>query len=98
MSEICLVTIVIESGLRNRLVDDLKKVGVHGYTEVDARGEGSRGMRTADWEGKNVRIETLVSLEVADLIFAKLSSDYFAHYAVAAWSHPVKVLRHDKYG
>jgi nitrogen regulatory protein P-II 2 len=92
-----LVTIVAESILESRLERDLQKLGAHGFTVSSARGQGTRGLRTGDWEGGNVRIETIVSPAVADDILAFVAEHYFPNYAVIAWVHDVGVLRGDKY-
>jgi hypothetical protein len=44
-----------------------------------------------------VRIETLVSPEVAVRIWAALERDFFPHYAVSAWQYDVKVARLARY-
>ena len=92
-----LVTIIAESVLRDRLVRDLKELGVSGYTESQVRGEGSRGRRTVELEGQNVQIDTLVSPALATKIFERVSEAYFEHYAVVAFARDVEVLREDKY-
>lgn len=92
-----LVTIVAEAVLEHRLVEEIKRLGAKGYTLVDARGEGSRGLRTMDWEGKNIRLEAIVSEEVALRILSRLQEAYFPHYAVVAFVENVEVLRGDKY-
>lgn len=92
-----LVTIVAEAVLEHRLVEEIKRLGTKGYTLVDARGEGSRGLRTMDWEGKNIRLEAIVSEEVALRILSRLQEAYFPHYAVVAFVENVEVLRGDKY-
>lgn len=92
-----LVTIVAESLLEKKLVEEVKRLGAKGYTIVAARGEGSRGMRSVDWEGQNIRLETIVSEEVALRILQKLQEEYFPHYAVIAYVENVEVVRGEKY-
>lgn len=92
-----LVTIIAESVLRDRLVKDLKRLGVRGYTESQVRGEGSRGRRTVELEGQNVQIDTLVSPDLAKRILDHVSEAYFELYAIVAFSRDVEVLREDKY-
>lgn len=55
-----LVTIVAEAILEKRLLEEVRRQGAKGYTLTDARGEGSRGLRTMDWEGKNIRLEVIM--------------------------------------
>ncbi|GGM97779.1 hypothetical protein GCM10007092_09340 [Thermus composti] len=92
-----LVTIVAESLLEKRLVEEIKRLGAKGYTITPARGEGSRGIRSVDWEGQNIRLETIVSEEVALKILQKLQEEYFPHYAVIAYVENVEVVRGEKY-
>ena len=92
-----LVTIVAGSLLEKRLVEEVKRLGAKGYTITPARGEGSRGMRSVDWEGQNIRLETIVSEEVALRILQKLQEEYFPHYAVIAYVENVWVVRGEKY-
>ncbi|HWG85189.1 MAG TPA: transcriptional regulator [Deinococcales bacterium] len=92
-----LVTIVAEALLEERLVRELRQHGARGYTITEARGSGSRGVRASEWEGKNVRIETLVSREVAERLLGHLAANYFEHFAVVAYVENVEVVRGDKY-
>ena len=92
-----LVTIVAESLLEKRLVEEVKRLGAKGYTITPARGEGSRGIRSVDWEGQNIRLETIVSEEVALRILQRLQEEYFPHYAVIAYVENVWAVRGAKY-
>ena len=92
-----LVTIVVEALLEEHLLRDLKGLGVRGWTITSARGEGSRGLRTSEWEGQNVKIETLVSADTATLILEHLARHYFELYALVAWVETVEVVRGEKY-
>jgi nitrogen regulatory protein PII len=91
------VTIIAERLLEDKLVRDVKSCGASGYTITDARGEGSRGTRASQWEGGNVRLETIVSEAVADKILELLQERYFEHYAVIATLETVEVVRGEKY-
>jgi hypothetical protein len=93
-----LLTIVAESILEQRLTDEIERCGATGWTLSPARGRGSRGMRASEWEGGNVRIEVLATDEVVDRLLSALEAQYFAHYAVVAFVHPVAVLRGEKFG
>lgn len=92
-----LVTIIAESILEEKLVRALKQLGARGYTADTARGEGTRGLKGIDWEGQNVRIETLVSDEAAQRIMEHIAQHYFADYAVIVYSVDAEVLRSGKY-
>ena len=91
------VTIIAEAVLEPRLLHEIRALGATGYTVGEVRGEGSRGMRSSDWEGDNVKVETLVGAATADRILEHVAADYFEHYAVIAWVTDVQVVRGDKY-
>ncbi|HEY8600845.1 MAG TPA: hypothetical protein VIL85_20580 [Thermomicrobiales bacterium] len=86
-----LITIVVEELLAERLVRDLQRAGMTGYTRGDVRGEGRRHLRDP-WEGNNVRIESLVTAEVAERMLARLTADYLPHYAIVAWTSEVRAF------
>lgn len=92
-----LVTIVAETVLRDRITRRLLEWGATGFTVTESTGRGSRGIRTGDVPGQGVRIETLVTPEVAVRILESVSDRYFADYAVIAWVTEVQVVRGDKY-
>lgn len=92
------LTVVSESLLRDELLDLMRKAGATGFTVTTADGEGSRGVRATEWEGPNIRIETIVSEELADQVLAQLAESYFDDYAVIAWLTDIKVWRAKKFG
>jgi len=92
-----LVTIVAEAVLEKRLLEEIRRQGAKGYTLTEARGEGSRGLRTMDWEGQNIRLEAIVSEGVAERILQVLQERYFPYYAVIAFVENVEVVRGHKY-
>ncbi len=91
------VTIVAEALLEERLLRDLRACGARGWTLTEARGEGSRGVRASEWEGRNVQIDTLVGEAVAERILDLLAERYFPRFAVVAYVTTVEVVRGDKY-
>jgi nitrogen regulatory protein P-II 2 len=92
-----LVTIIAEAILEERLLRELRQLGARGYTVGSARGEGTRGIHGIDWEGQNVRIETLVGPEVAERIMTHVAAHYFIDYAVIIYTVDAEVLRSEKY-
>lgn len=92
-----LVTIVAERLFRDQVQEELRKLGAKGFTVTDATGKGSRGVGASEWEGRNVRIETVVAPEVADRIVEHVAERYFEHYAVIVWVQSVEVVRGEKY-
>lgn len=97
LTELFLVTIITERIFRDDIISDIKELGATGYTLTDTTGEGSRGVRASDWEGKNVKIEVVVNKEVGDKIIDIVAEKYFENYSVIAYAYPVKVVRGNKY-
>lgn len=90
-------TIVTESLLVDKIVELIRKHGATGHTLTKVEGEGSRGVRASDWEGRNVKIETLVAQDTAYAILEDLNDRYFEDYAVIVWLSEVTVLRGEKF-
>lgn len=91
------VTIVAEALLERRITADLERLGARGWTVLQARGAGSRGVRSDGVDGANVQIETLVSAVAAHAIVEHIAAHYFEHFAVIAYIDIVEVVRGDKY-
>ncbi len=92
------ITVVAEALIADRIIADFLRLGASGYTTTAAEGKGSRGVRASEWEGRNVKIETLVSPAVGDEILNCMAESYFKNYAVIAYAHDVEVIRGEKYG
>ena len=92
-----LITIVTEGLLKEEIADLLRSHGATGFTITRADGEGSRGTRARDWEGPNLKFESVVERNVAEAVLEQLSARYFDHYAVTAWVTEVRVLRGEKF-
>ena len=92
-----LVTVIALDSLEERLVKDLKGCGIKGYTIEEAKGEGLQSSHFTDWEGRNIRIETLVNEETALVIMQMLSDHYFEKYGVIAFTSTVEVLRKERF-
>ena len=91
------VTVVAEAALESRLVSDLEKLGVPGYTVSPAHGAGVRGQREGDIEGGNIRVETVVREELANTILDRLQTHYFPHYACVAWVSDAEIVRGERF-
>lgn len=93
-----LVTIITEAVLENELCDFLADLGASGYTVTNARGSGSRGIRSAGWSASsNVRIEVVCSEQLAENIARQVSERYYADYAMIMFESDIHVLRPDKF-
>jgi len=95
--ELKLITIVSERLLKNQIIKKIQECGAKGYTMVEATGEGSRGIRASEFEGRNIKFEVIASNEVANKIFQVISAEYFENFAVIVYSQNVEVVRGDKY-
>lgn len=93
-----LLTIVTEAALEGHLVQDLERLGAHGWTIADARGRGSRGVRDSAWEASaNVRIEVVCDPATAEAIADHLRERYAPNYAMILFLSDVLVLRPEKF-
>lgn len=91
------ITIIAERVLRDDLIALLKKHGARGWTLTMVEGEGSRGIRASEWEGRNVQVDTLVSPDLAEPIMDEIGERYFADWSVIVYVTDVEVLRREKY-
>lgn len=94
-----MLTIVVESAIESRIVEELERSGLGGFTTVEARGFGEHGRREGDWDqSRSVRIETIceeaTALELANQVLSRWGGDY----ALVVWLHDVEVLRPQKFG
>ena len=93
-----LLTIVTEALLETSITEALNELGVSGYTIVNARGRGSRGVRDAGWASSgNIRVEVVCDAAMAERIAENFRSKLYANYAMILHIGDVTVLRPDKF-
>lgn len=92
-----LVTIVAEAAVEKRLIADIKACGAKGYSLGHVTGEGVTGQQSLNLTGPSVRLETVVTEEVAAAILDLLAAQYLDRYAVVMWSSPVQVARPQRF-
>ncbi len=93
-----LLTIVTEAVLETALVQDLERLGAHGYTITDARGKGHRGARSAEWATEaNIRAEVICDERTAAAIAEYVRDHYYRNYAMILFLSDVSVLRPEKF-
>jgi nitrogen regulatory protein PII len=93
-----LITIITEAALEHSLIEDLNRLGAHGYTITNARGKGSRGVRDAGWgASSNIRVEVMCDARVSEVITTHLREHYYDNYAMILFLSDVEVLRPEKF-
>lgn len=93
-----LLTLICEAALENRLIKDLEHLGAPGWTLSDARGSGTRGVRSAGWDNDgNIRLEVICSNELAERIARHFQERYYDNYAMVCYLSQVEVLRAEKF-
>ena len=93
MNQLCLLTIIVEEVLAASIEKEIVELGAKGYTTSGVSGKGLSGMRDNQWEGENIKIETIVSTEACEIILLHLQQKYFEKYAIIAFHNPVNVVR-----
>ncbi len=93
MKNLSLLTIIAEEALASMIEKEIVALGAKGYTTSSVSGKGLSGIRDNQWEGENVKIETIVSDDNCTLILDHLQKKYFDRYAIIAFHHPVNVIR-----
>lgn len=98
MEKRTVLTVITEAAMEKTMLRDLKQLGVRGYTVLDARGQGGRGMRDAAWgEAANIRIEVICTRALAETVLQDFLTRYYDNYAMVAFLHDVEVVRPDKF-
>lgn len=92
-----MLTIVALDSLQNRLIEDLKRCGVRGYTISEVEGEGLHSQHFSEWEGRNIKIETLAREETLLKVLEVLGNQYFERYGIIAFVSTVEVLRKERF-
>lgn len=92
-----MVTIVAERLLKKRVLEGIRSVGARGWTLTDVTGEGDHRISAHEWEGPSVKVETLVTEEVAGKILRLVAGRYFEHHAVVVFTSTVRVIREGKF-
>lgn len=93
-----LLTVITESVIEKSLTRDLNQLGVRGYTIVDARGQGRRGVRSAGLgETSNIQIEIICPRAQAEAVLLEFQARYYDNYAMVAFLQDVEIIRPDKF-
>jgi len=93
-----LLTVICEAALEKKLLADLDHLGAPGWTLSEARGRGSRGVRSAEWDTEsNIRLEIICNRELAERIAEHLQVRYYDNFAMVCYLADVQVLRPGKF-
>ncbi len=93
-----LLTVITEAAIEKNLLRDLKQMGVAGYTVLDARGQGRRGVREAAWgEATNIQIEVICSRALAETVLLDFQARYYDNYAMVSFLQDIEIIRPDKF-
>ncbi|MCW7541721.1 transcriptional regulator [Aquabacterium sp. A7-Y] len=93
-----LLVIIAEAALEKSLVRDVKRLGAHGYTVYDVRGEGATGVREGAWEAdRTIEMKVICEPAVADQIAQHVLAQYAPHYGLTMFFTDVHVLRPEKF-
>ena len=91
------VHIVINSTFENKLVQILKNIGINGYTQINARGNGSSGVQDGHSDGEsNVMFIVVVSIELADTLIKNLNTYRQMGHHIFVYTHDAEVLNAEK--
>ena len=91
-AKVTLVTVVGVFEVEQRLMDDLKRLGVKGFTRGEVDGRGVHGPRMAGLsDAPNFRIEMLVAARLARRILDRIAAKY-AGQPVLAFQHAVEAM------
>jgi hypothetical protein len=98
MEKRTVLTVITESAIEKTLLRDFKRLGVRGYTIVDARGQGRRGVRAAATdESANIRIEVICTRALAESVLEDFLARYYDNFAMVAYLHDIDIIRPDKF-
>lgn len=98
MEKRTVLTVITEAAMEKTILRDLKQLGVRGYTVLDARGQGSRGVRDAAWgEAANIRIEVICTRALAEIVLQDFLTRYYDNYAMVTFLQEVEIVRPDKF-
>lgn len=93
MNDLSMLTIIVEEALAPLIEKEIIASGAKGFTASTVSGKGLSGVRDNQWEGENVKIETIVSNNTCKAILSHLQKTYFEKYAIIAFHYPVNVIR-----
>ena len=98
ISETFKLTIFTEASIESILLQDLERLRVPGYTITNARGKGSRGVRSGSWSADaNIRVEVICEERLANEIAEFLQENYYKNFAMVITIDKTNVFRPSKF-
>lgn len=92
------LTVITESAIEKNLLRDLEQMGVRGYTILDARGQGRRGVRSAaSNDTANIRLEVICTRALAETVLEAFLARYYDNFGMVAYLQDVEIIRPDKF-
>lgn|GEM_PF-307018 len=95
-----LVSVVGETVIMEEIAQRALGFGATGFSMIEiSNGRGSRSARNVNLTGeaKTMKLEFVVSMEIAEKIVKYVSQEYFEDYACIAWLSDVQVMRGEQY-
>ncbi|MBS0209396.1 MAG: hypothetical protein JSS27_10605 [Planctomycetes bacterium] len=91
------VTIIADSALEQRILDECLRLGAKGYNVVPCRGKGTHAIIGDQFHNlpEEVRIELLVQADIGKKIFAWLKDEILDNHAVMAYLDEVQISPSD---
>ena len=91
------VHIIINSTFENKLIKILKNIGVTGYTQLNARGDGESGVQDGHSDGEsNVMFIVLVSTELAETVVKNINTYREMGHHILVYMHDAQILNAEK--
>lgn len=89
---------ITEAALEDQLAADVMRLGAHGYTVSDVRGQGSHGPRPGTWAAdRSIRMEVICDATTSQAITKHVEQTYFQNFAMVVFVAEVGVLRPGKF-
>ncbi|MBK7399116.1 MAG: hypothetical protein IPJ34_23220 [Myxococcales bacterium] len=91
------VTILAPENAEPSIAEDLKSLGIHAFSSVQAGGRGQHGVRPSTWLGPNVQIEIVVDAAIVDRILEVLEAKHRKINPCVAWITDVDAWPAEKF-
>ena len=93
-----LLVVIAEAALEKALVQEVRRLGAHGYTVHDVRGAGTGGTREGAWEAdRTIEMKVICDAPVAESIAQAVLERYGANYRITLFFADVTVVRAEKF-